>query len=315
MYERLDAKIEFDFAGGSANLRDAWIEALKLPYVGTFRVGHFKEPLSLEQMMSANYTTFIERSLMDAFAPGRNTGFGIFNAPFEQRMTWALGTFRQTNNNTGNGFSDQATYNITGRLTGLPWYENEGEHLLHVGLGASQRFLDGADVQYQSIPEVSLNDPSYVNTQPIPADSAQILTPELALVYGPFSFQTEYTHAWTQGADDTQNTDFWGVYAYVSWFLTGEHRPYKTAEGVFDRVYPEHNFDFHGGLGAWEIAARYSHIDLDDAFVEGGKLNDGTLGVNWYLNPNFRWSLNYVYADLNDVGNANQVVARFWVNF
>ena len=315
MYERLGAKIELDFAGGGANLRDAYMEAYKIPYAGTFRVGHFKEPYSLDELTSDSYTMFIERSLMDAFTPMRNTGFQIGNAPFEQRMTWAVGGFRNTNDSTGNGFSNDATYNLTARVTGLPWYENQGQHLLHLGLSASQRFLDQTAVQFQTFPEVKLNNPSYVNTGNIPANQAQLVTPELALVYGPFSFQSEYTHAWVQGAQGAPNADFYGVYAEGSWFLTGESRPYKTSEGIFDRVVPAHNFDMKGGLGAWELALRYSRIDLDDSGIAGGTLDDGTIGVNWYLNPNFRTSFNYVRGHLQDVGWTDQVVARFQVDF
>jgi len=315
IYERIGTKIEVDFAGGNAALRDAYIELLKLPYVGTARVGHFKEPLSLEQLTSDSYTTFIERSLMDAGAEGRNTGFMVQNAPLEQRMTWALGAFRQTDDNTGDGFSDDAQYNITGRVTGLPWYENDGEKLLHLGLAASQRFRDGTTSRFRSRPEVKLENPYYVDTGNIPADNAQVVTPELALVYGPFSFQTEYSHGFIQGDHGQQDVDFYGLYAYASWFPTGESRPYKTSEGIFDRVVPEHNFDLKGGLGAWELALRYSRLDLDDGDVDGGKLDDGTVGVNWYWNPNVRTSFNYVLAHLEDVGWANQFVARFQIDF
>jgi phosphate-selective porin OprO/OprP len=288
---------------------------LALPYVGTFRVGHFKEPLSLDQLTSDSYTMFIERSVMDAFAPGRNTGFMVQNAPLEQRMTWAVGAFRETDDTTGNGFSDDATYNLTGRVTGLPWYESHGEKLLHLGLSASQRFKDDTSARFSQRPEVRLGNPNYVDTGDIPADGVQLITPELALVYGPFSLQAEYTHGFLQGDEGGDDADFYGLYAEASWFVTGESRPYKTAEGVFDRVAPAKNFDLHGGPGAWELALRYSRLDLDDSGIEGGRLDDGTVGVNWYLNPNVRTSFNYVLAHLDEIGWANQFVARFQVDF
>lgn len=315
IYERIGTKIEIDFAGGDAALRDAYLEMLKLPYVGTFRVGHFKEPLSLDQLTSDSYTTFIERSLMDAFAPGRNTGFLLQNAPLEQRMTWSLGAFRETDDTSGNGFSDDATYNITSRVTALPWYEGDGERLLHLGVSASQRFRDGTTARFRSRPEVRLGIPNYVDTGDIPADDVQLVTPELAVVYGPFSLQTEYTHGFVQGDSGTEDSDFYGLYAQASWFVTGESRPYKTGEGVFDRVAPAKNFDFDGGLGAWEVALRYSRLDLDDEGIDGGTLDDGTVGVNWYLNPNVRTSINYVLGRLDDVGWTNQFVARFQIDF
>jgi phosphate-selective porin OprO/OprP len=314
MYERIGTKIEFDFAGGDANLRDAYIELLKLPYVGTARVGHFKEPMSLDELTSDSYTMFVERSVMNAFAPSRNTGFMVQNAPLEQRMTWAFGAFRSTDNSTGDGFSDDGLYNLTGRVTGLPWYQEDGRHLLHLGMAVSQRFLDDTSIQFQQRPEVALGNPSFVNTGSIAADGAQILNPELALVYGPFSFQAEYAHTFVQ-ATETSDPNFYGLYAQASWFLTGESRPYKTSEGAFDRVVPERNFDLKGGLGAWELALRYSRLDLDDADIDGGLLNDGTIGLSWYLNPNVRTSFNYVAANLDGVGWTNQFVTRFQIDF
>ncbi|MCU0668685.1 MAG: porin [Myxococcota bacterium] len=314
IYERIGTKLEFDFVGGDASLRDAYIELMKLPYVGTFRVGHYKEPMSLDELTSDSYTMFIERSVMNAFAPSRNTGFMLQNAPLEQRMTWAFGAFRATDDTTGNGFSDDGTYNLTGRVTGLPWYENDGTHLLHLGVSVTQKFLDQTSARIRQRPEVRLGNPFFVDTGSIEADGAQVVNPELALVYGPFSFQAEYAHTFLQ-ANDTPDPDFYGLYAQASWFLTGESRPYKTSEGIFDRVAPERNFDLKGGLGAWELALRYSRLDLDDADIEGGQLDDGTVGLNWYLNPNVKTSFNYVAAKLNGVGWTNQFVTRFQIDF
>ena len=48
-----------------------------------------------------------------------------------------------------------------------------------------------------------------------------------------------------------------------------------------------------GGWGAWEIATRYSSIDLSDGPFDGGELNILSLGVNWWLSPIFSVSTNY----------------------
>jgi len=51
-----------------------------------------------------------------------------------------------------------------------------------------------------------------------------------------------------------------------------------------------------GGRGAYEVAARYSYLDLDSGTIAGGKLHDLTLGLNWYANRNMRMMFNYVAA-------------------
>jgi len=46
----------------------------------------------------------------------------------------------------------------------------------------------------------------------------------------------------------------------------------------------------------WEVAARYSTLDLPDGGVLGGEEENWTVGVNWYVNRNVRVSANYVDA-------------------
>src|SRR5690606_35884565 len=94
----------------------------------------------------------------------------------------------------------------------------------------------------------------------------------------------------------------------VSYFLTGEHRPYNRYMGIHDRMIPFCNFfrvrtrdeGIQMGSGAWEVAARYSWINLTDRNILGNDLQDFTFGLNWYLNPYLRCKFNYVRAFLDD---------------
>lgn len=56
-------------------------------------------------------------------------------------------------------------------------------------------------------------------------------------------------------------------------------------------------------------------VDLSDAEIAGGEEQNITAGLNWYLNRYTRVMLNYVYADVEDVGAAHQLLARFQVEF
>ena len=76
-----------------------------------------------------------------------------------------------------------------------------------------------------------------------------------------------------------------GYYIFGSFFLTGEHRPYKTSSGAFDRVKPKNNLDGKGGWGALEFAARYSMLDLNDEDMNGGELSNFTLGGQLVSQP------------------------------
>jgi phosphate-selective porin OprO/OprP len=311
IYGRTKFKVQYDFAGGDADFKDLYLEQIKVPWVGNVRIGHFKEPYSLEELTSSKYLTFMERSIAN-FAPSRNSGIMLHNNALDQRLTWAVGGFRLTD-----GFGDSSDaqgsdsqYNVTARVTGLPLYQNEGEQLLHVGLSYSHQFRSDDPVRFRQRPEAHLP-PYYVDTAAFLSDGVDLVTPELALVWGPASLQGEYTKMFVEGS----SFDFDSYYVQGSYFLTGEHRKYKRTSGAFSRVSPGENFDMKGGLGAWEVAARYSWVDLDDNVITGGELDDITLGLNWHLNPNVRVMLNYIRADLDRAGDSDIFETRFQVDF
>ncbi|MCH8964171.1 MAG: porin [Planctomycetes bacterium] len=321
IYEDYFFRVQYDFAGGDAEFRDVYMGMRNLPYVGNIMVGQFKEPFGLEELTSSNYITFMERSTgTEAFAPARNTGLMLYNTAFNKRMTWAAGVFLETDDFGDGEFNDG--FNYTARLTGLPWYEEDGRELLHLGVAFSHKNFEGdrrvgdSFGRFRSRPESHLA-PRFVDTGRFFLESANLLGVEAAWVHGPFSLQGEYVHVFANGLDAfrSSNPDFNAFYTQASYFLTGEHRKYKQASGTFTRVRPLKNFRDDGGRGAWEVAARYSYIDLDRANINGDRLDDFTLGLNWYLNPNMRVMFNYILADSEDRGDANIFQMRFQVDF
>ena len=66
----------------------------------------------------------------------------------------------------------------------------------------------------------------------------------------------------------------------------------------------------NSGWGAFQVAARYSRLDLNSGAVQGGELRDTTLGINWYLNPALRWSFNYVYSEREPIGSENVLESK-----
>jgi len=164
-------------------------------------------------------------------------------------LTWALGGYRETDD-FGNGFGGDSLYNLTARVTGLPWYEEEGRNLVHLGLSYSHKFRNNDEVSFRQRPEGHLIDARPISATVV-SDGVDLINPEAALVLGPWSLQAEYTHAFIN-ASDMSDVDFSGLYIYGSYFITGENRPYKN--GTFSRVKPNSNFTGEGGSGAWEVA-------------------------------------------------------------
>lgn len=328
MYETIDWIAEFDFVNSAlvnnnpVNLpapTDVFWTFTKLPYVGNLRVGNVKEPIGFEHLVSSRYLSFRERSFnQDAFNGPFNNGFipgaMMFNAICDERMTWYAGVFKPTTNvfanNVGGG-----EYSLTGRVTALPWYVDEGRGLLHLGASLRQAGMDDGIVRFRARGPLragpSASQPVYANTGNINGSGQQMVNAELAAVVGPWTFQSEWLVAFVQEAFQTGKPEvgtlfYQGGYAEVLYFFSGEHRAYNRQTGIFDRVVPHENFFLvrgdEGSLfgrGAWQVGARYSFLDLNDKGINGGILNDMTLGLNWFLNPNMKlqWNYTLTYRD------------------
>ena len=52
--------------------------------------------------------------------------------------------------------------------------------------------------------------------------------------------------------------------------------------------------------GAWQVGLRYDWLDLNSGPIKGGQNQDVTLGLNWFLNPNARFQINYVLSYINN---------------
>jgi len=316
LYDNIDFKLQFDFAGGDSDLKDAYVGLQDFP-LGKIRAGHFKEPFGLEELTSSKYITFAERSLpMEAFAPSRNAGVMLFGAVCDERATWAAGVFRDTDDN--GDIQEDSGHSVTGRVTALPWYQDAGSSLLHIGAAYSYRnnardsSLGGDAAQFRARPEAHLLD-RFVDTGSFLSDNVQLFGLEAAWVHGPLSVQGEYTRA---RAEINSHAVLDGYYIQTSYFLTGEHRKYRTSTGTFSRVKPKANFNpKKNQWGAWELALRYSNLDLKDSTVNGGEIENISAGLNWHLNPNARLMCNYIRADKQDVGEADIAIIRMQVDF
>jgi len=99
------------------------------------------------------------------------------------------------------------------------------------------------------------------------------------------------------------NSDFHGWYAMTTWSLSGESRRYDPFTASFHGLIPDAPLG-KSGLGAWEVAARYSSMDLDShpggsGGVAGGIQDIWSVGLNWYPNPTVRFLLDYSNIQVN----------------
>ena len=288
MYDVWGYKAQYDFAGNETTMKDAYISYSGYP--AKLKIGQFKQPFGLEELTSSKYITFIERSLpTEAFATSRRIGAGASYAA--DHYTWAASLYGREEGDDTQGDGDEG-WGVGARLTWAPW--NEKTRVLHFGAAGAWENPNDNAMRFRARPEWHRANTRLVDTSDIPdPDTFTRYGLEAATVLGPFSLQGEYMGVNTS-SDSVSDADFTGWYAYGSWFLTGESRKYK--KGAFSRVTPKSTVG-KGGMGAWELAARYSTLDLQDGDTSGGREENYTLGVNWYATKYVRFMANYVHAD------------------
>jgi phosphate-selective porin OprO/OprP len=308
IYENAFFRVEPDFAGGTAKLKDAWIGYKNVPLFGNVRVGHQKEPMGLDQLTSDNYVDFIEIGLpVNAFTPDRNWGAMLYNSQLNKRLDWAVGIFRDVDD-YGAGAHDDG-YVITGRIAGRPLLSADKSMYLHLGVSGSYRKPNNGMYSVSSIPEDHLA-PKFVDTKSFATNTVDLYGLEAAIVLGPVDIQAEFLGAHT----DPGNMS--GYYVEGGWWITGEHPNYDADNGIFGRVSPKNNFDpAKGTWGGFKVNARYSNLDLDAGTVKGGKVKDVSVGLNWQLNPNMRIMLDGIHSMPEGKGSCDMLLLRTQVDF
>ena len=355
-YEVFDFKFEWDFANfvtpgapsagqpvvSTPGLTEMWGQWTQIPYLGIVRVGNQKEPLGLEHVESIRYLSFIEPSyLFDlVFGPfnlGFSPGIQVLNWSDDQETTWQFGAFG--NESDGFGYSINNDWALTGRATHLLWYDepSNGRYLWEVGMSGSIRTPDEGAVRLRTRGDIrsgppGVLNPIYTDTGGLLSDQQDVVAFETFAQAGPWSLQGEYAGSWIQDATQPAGVDhgtpfFHGGYIELLYFLTGDCRTFNKQLAIPDRTVPLENAFLvetadgcNSGRGAWQLGIRYSAVDLNDNGINGGILNSGTLGLNWFPNPNTIVQFNYDLTHRSQVLNTpdgfiNGFGARLAFNF
>lgn len=327
--ENIDYKIQLDFAGAiksdgkdlgisTVSIKDAYIEFKQIPLLpisGSIKVGNFKEPFGLEELTSSKYLTFMERSLvMNAFSPSRKPGIMYATEFRDKKISFQLGLFTTDALKSGKDDIDKSQdKDITTRIAYGKELTNGAK--VHVGLGyihTIRNSQEGESYKFKVTPSMHLADKTTFSLGEVGNEDIDRVGLELAYVLGALALQGETVYLTTKAEGVKVNA--FGTTGQVSYFITGDKKVYKSPAKGFGRIKPKKPFTKDGGLGALELAIRYSYLESNSE--EKKAMSDITFGLNWYLNDNTRLMLNYVNADIRgDKGTLKGVQARVQVDF
>jgi phosphate-selective porin OprO/OprP len=295
-------EIDLDFAGGTFELKDAYLEYSGLK-AWTLKAGNFKEDFSMEETTSSRYLPFIERPMVvSCFAPSRHLGFQAEYATTHFRVSGGAflqsiaGTEEATNVEDNNkDYGRSQGYSFTGKFGYMP-YSQDRRMGLYLGADASYRTPktdvatgDYGGERYNARNCTSINRKKYLDTDVIKdVNHSVIYGLEAAGYYGPLRIQGEYIGNHTTALANSYN--FKGFYGYVGCLLFGGHQNFNTGEGEFTQ--PARGKKW----GDIEVLARYDYLDLNNKDVYGGSGQNFTLGFNFYVNNAVKIAANYQYS-------------------
>jgi len=121
--ERLEARLDLAFEGSAVKLLNADLTFRELGALGKLRVGHFREPMGLDDNTSSSGLVFLERGLPSALSPGRNLGVMVFDR-YGDTVYAALDVFREAGDSPARGLAD-ADAAVTARVAVVPWPASE----------------------------------------------------------------------------------------------------------------------------------------------------------------------------------------------
>ena len=311
-----DYSLIYDF-GGTPDSPSA-IENAFVTYKGIKNLyiegGYMDVPYTLDEATSSNNITFIERASAQVVAT--NIAAGDFRSAFGARTHgdwWWLGSYFTGPASTVS-HSLRPQTGATARGVVVPINNATGSLLLGAdaqflfdtggaaGVNNLASFSDRIESRIDPATNALLNANSFLTN----VKGVQVYSGEAAGQIGSFYAQGEYFDYNVERQSGFADAHFTGGYAQASYILTGEKRKYNPVTGSYGGVTPARPAHWQSSdWGAWEIAARYSQMNLNDQNIRGGELKSTTLGVNWYLNTNVRFMFNWIHGQVDKATAAN----------
>jgi phosphate-selective porin OprO/OprP len=316
------AAVGFLPGGALSGIENAYLSYTGLkPFGGKLAIegGVMDLPFTLDEASSSNDLPFMERAAAGIAAT--NIATGDFRSTAGAR--WYTDTFWAgayvTGPTTGaihsaSSINPPGTTEQLGAFTRVAGQIVSGkDYSLHIGGGAEwlikppHNLIAGTQtLTVSDRPELRIDPTVLVSTGAIAGVSgAQVYNAELAATYGPLFFQGEYLwfNVDRNAFAPLPSLKFQGGYAEAAYVLTGETRLYNAASASYGGIAPANPFSLTGGWGAWEIAGRYSTIDLNDRLgtatgIAGGRQTIYTLALNWYVNRNVRFMFDYLHGNV-----------------
>jgi phosphate-selective porin OprO/OprP len=290
-----------EFGGSSVSILDANF-GVTLDKSLQFKFGKFKSPVGLELLQSDSWTFFNERSIVTNLVPNRDLGVQASGELLDGTLTYAIGVFGGlADGGSSNNTDFDNEKDVVARVFASPFKNDAGSPLqgLSFGISASQgreKTASGRTAGYRTDGQQTFF--SY-NAATIADGRNWRVSPQFDYRNGSFGAIGEYVVSTVNvrpsaaGAKvELQNKGWQLATAFV---LTGEDSSYNG-------VVPATTFNWEKGTwGAFEVAARYANLRVDNAAFptfasaasNASEVSSIGLGLNWYLAKAVAFKIDY----------------------
>jgi len=287
-------KFEADFGGNGTSVKDAYLQFKRGGW--SYTVGQSKIPNSLEWNTAISQTSLMERgTFKSAFGFGRGMGIKVSTSGDNWGLTG--GVFQGGNtfsSNTEEGWIAAARANYGGKFDSGTWV---------VGVSGRIRDLNDKNITYKA---KAANNQSGTMLSLSGTSKDSLVAAEAAFSAGPIFGAAEYALVSAEDVGSQgRNASLSGGYVELGYVLTGESRPLSVKKGSWGRPKVANPFD-EGGMGMWQVTARYDTLDLTDNGAFGGEQETYVLGLSWYMTRYIRTMFDYGHSKVSDrLGNDN----------
>jgi phosphate-selective porin OprO and OprP len=326
LFNAVDFRFMPDFGQNNPQIQEAFLELKTIPFA-KLRVGKFKEPVGLEVLRSDRELTFVERSLVSDLVPLRYIGAQVGGSILSKTITYSVGYFNGSNDGSNGNFQWLQSNELAARVfvqpfatAGMTPLQNFG-----VGVGSSEGDQHGSIAGLKS---TGLSTFFKYSSSARANGQHNRISPQAYYYWGPVGLLSEYAlssqDVLNKSVTRRLKNEAWQVAGSV--VLTGERNTY-------DGIRPRHAFEPYkhlSHLGALELSARYSHLQLDrDAFplfanpkTAAQQAGERVIGLTWYLDRYAKLLLDYEHtrfgmaaSNLTPLHSENVLMSRIQLAF
>jgi len=287
LYGKIDYDLETNVGSSGAELIFAWMNFGYIPNAQV-RIGQFKEPFSSEVLLPEKYLDFIERSIVaTVVSPAEDIGVMVhnFGSPLGGIFEYGLGIF---NGHGGSVKTTDKTFEYVGRIAFYPFVTSSFEWLKNARFAGYVLYEgnrpEGVDLRprtplgFEFFPRIATK------------GTRLAMGGDFQWIHGPFSISADYIRNVEKQALSTLDAVIQGWDVDITYLITGEDKIRAMESG-------------------FEVAARIEKLRVDagslvnvigfydesgnPVSIERNQVTTMTLGINYYLNYNVKFQLNF----------------------